>query len=154
MADALGWTPAGTFDAILLDAPCSATGTIRRHPDLPCLCAAAAIRRRWWRCRRALARARVGLARAGGRLVYAVCSLLPSEGEAQVARFAGRDAGGAAVVPPDAAALGLDPGWVDAAGGFGSGRTIGRSAAGWTASTRPALLRDSMSQARISCAAQ
>ena len=35
MADALHWEPEARFDAILLDAPCSATGTIRRHPDLP-----------------------------------------------------------------------------------------------------------------------
>src|SRR5262249_24223486 len=34
-ADATAWMPSGAFDAILLDAPCSATGTIRRHPDVP-----------------------------------------------------------------------------------------------------------------------
>jgi 16S rRNA (cytosine967-C5)-methyltransferase len=53
----------------------------------------------------------------GGRMVYAVCSLLPAEGEAQLAAF--RDAReDACIVPPDADALGLDPGWVDAAGGL------------------------------------
>jgi 16S rRNA (cytosine967-C5)-methyltransferase len=74
---------AGQFDAVLLDAPCSATGTIRRHPDLlhtkqegdiPNL----AVRQR------EMLTAAMGLLKPGGRLVYATCSLEPDEGEAVV----------------------------------------------------------------------
>jgi 16S rRNA (cytosine967-C5)-methyltransferase len=77
-ADAAEWQPGCSFDAVLLDAPCSATGTIRRHPDvahlkrprdIPPL---AALQDR-------LLAAAVRLLRPGGRLVYAVCSLQPEE---------------------------------------------------------------------------
>ena len=53
----------------------------------------------------------------GGRLVYCVCSLLPEEGEAQAARFLA-DTPEARVATPDAASLGVDPGWIDAGGGL------------------------------------
>ena len=81
------WTPEQRFDAILLDAPCSATGTFRRHPegawikqssDIPAL---AALQRR-------LISAAARLLKPGGRLVYAVCSLEPEEGPAQAAWIA------------------------------------------------------------------
>ncbi len=113
-ADALGWTPAGKFDAILLDAPCSASGTIRRHPDLPHLHGGSDPATLVALQATLLARAWEWLA-PGGRLVYAVCSLLPSEGEEQLARFLAATPA-ARVARPDAATLGLEPGWVDAAG--------------------------------------
>ncbi len=77
-ADVAEWR-AGPFDAVLLDAPCSATGTIRRHPDIPWLkretdIAALAVLQR-----RLLASA-VELTKPGGVLVYCVCSLEPDEG--------------------------------------------------------------------------
>lgn len=78
-ADATTWQPPALFDAILLDAPCSATGTIRRHPDVPYLksredvCAAAVHQR-------TLIAAAAAMLRPGGRMVYAVCSLQPEEG--------------------------------------------------------------------------
>lgn len=110
-ADALKWEPEAEFDAILLDAPCSASGTIRRHPDLPHL----------KRDLGALTRLQAALlARAwdwlapGGRLVYAVCSILPAEGEDQAAAFAAR--GDVARLAIDPATLGAPEGWVDAAG--------------------------------------
>ncbi|WP_144186885.1 RsmB/NOP family class I SAM-dependent RNA methyltransferase [Elioraea rosea] len=85
VADAATWTPSEAFDAVLLDAPCTATGTIRRHPDI------ARVKRE--RDVAALAPAQDGLLAAaarmlkqGGRLVYAVCSLEPAEGEGAVAR--------------------------------------------------------------------
>jgi 16S rRNA (cytosine967-C5)-methyltransferase len=88
-ADAVEWRPETLFDAVLLDAPCSATGTIRRHPDVP--------RLKRPRDIRALAEAQdrlltaaAAMLRPGGRLIYAVCSLQPEEGgpriEAAVAR--------------------------------------------------------------------
>ncbi|HTZ71088.1 MAG TPA: transcription antitermination factor NusB [Acetobacteraceae bacterium] len=82
-ADALSWAPAEKFDAVLLDAPCSATGTIRRHPDVPYLkrpadiAALAAVQTR-------LLHAAARLLRPGGRLIYAVCSLQPEEGQAHI----------------------------------------------------------------------
>ena len=81
-ADALDWRPGALADAVLLDAPCSATGTIRRHPDIP------------WQKRvpdrladlqdRLLAAA-TGMVKPGGLLVYASCSLEPEEGPARIA---------------------------------------------------------------------
>jgi 16S rRNA (cytosine967-C5)-methyltransferase len=82
-ADVAHWRPAQTFPAILLDAPCSATGTIRRHPDLLHLrkprdvtaCAA---------LQDALLDAAAAMLAPGGRLIYAVCSLQPEEGAARI----------------------------------------------------------------------
>ncbi len=71
---------AGQFDAVLLDAPCSATGTIRRHPDLLHTKLETEIPRLAQRQREMLTAA-MGLLRPGGRLVYATCSLEPEEGE-------------------------------------------------------------------------
>jgi 16S rRNA (cytosine967-C5)-methyltransferase len=81
VADALTWT-GGPFDAVLLDAPCTATGTIRRHPDLPFLRRPAELRR-LMPLQAALLDRAVALTRPGGRLVFATCSLLPEEGEDQ-----------------------------------------------------------------------
>ncbi|WP_299860058.1 RsmB/NOP family class I SAM-dependent RNA methyltransferase [uncultured Roseobacter sp.] len=74
---------AGAYDAILLDAPCSATGTIRRHPDLPHAkdgsefgalidLQGTLIDHAW------------SLLKPGGRMVFCTCSLLPDEGEVQI----------------------------------------------------------------------
>lgn len=106
----------GNWDAILLDAPCSATGTIRRHPDLPHAkdgtdfaalieMQTAMIDHAW------------GLLNPGGRLVFCTCSLLPDEGEAQLAGALERHSdmtvtAGAFDLP------GLDPAWVDDLGGL------------------------------------
>jgi 16S rRNA (cytosine967-C5)-methyltransferase len=82
-ADAATWRAPAPFDAVLLDAPCSATGTIRRHPDIPHLkrprdvAAMAEVQDR-------LIAAAGAMLRPGGRLVYAVCSLQPEEGAARV----------------------------------------------------------------------
>ncbi len=116
VADALTWTPEARFDAVLVDAPCSATGTIRRHPDLPYLRTGRDLAPLL-----ALQAALLNLAwnwlSPGGRLVYCVCSLLPAEGEEQLARFVAATPG-ARIVPPDPAALGLEPAWADANGGL------------------------------------
>ncbi|MDJ0627813.1 MAG: RsmB/NOP family class I SAM-dependent RNA methyltransferase [Rhodobacter sp.] len=83
IADALEWRPQQPFDAILLDAPCSATGTIRRHPDLPHAKDLGGLPE-LTALQAALLDRAAGMLRPGGRLVYCTCSLLPEEGEAQV----------------------------------------------------------------------
>jgi 16S rRNA (cytosine967-C5)-methyltransferase len=77
-ADATEWRPDTPFDAVLLDAPCSATGTIRRHPDVPRLKRPRDIRALIETQDRLLAAA-TAMLRPGGRLIYAVCSLQPEE---------------------------------------------------------------------------
>ncbi|THD74588.1 MAG: methyltransferase domain-containing protein [Phenylobacterium sp.] len=91
-ADAATWADGRAFDAVLLDAPCSATGTFRRHPDVLWVArpsdvvSLAAVQSR-------LLDAAARRVKPGGRLVYCVCSLEPEEGEAQVAGFLGRMSG-------------------------------------------------------------
>ena len=84
--DASKWLPSFAPDAILLDAPCSATGTLRRHPDVA-----------WHRTPEDIARLTatqqtlldhaIGMLTPGGTLVYSVCSLQPEEGEKQITTF-------------------------------------------------------------------
>ncbi|MEZ0169037.1 RsmB/NOP family class I SAM-dependent RNA methyltransferase [Microvirga sp. TS319] len=74
------------FDAILLDAPCSATGTIRRHPDVAWTKSEEDIRKLSGLQTRLLDKA-AGLLKPGGRLVYCTCSLEAEEGERQAAGF-------------------------------------------------------------------
>jgi 16S rRNA (cytosine967-C5)-methyltransferase len=82
-ADAASWKPPAPFDAILLDAPCTATGTIRRHPDVAWLkrprdvATAAALQSR-------LLQSAAAMLAPGGRLVFATCSLQAEEGEAHL----------------------------------------------------------------------
>ncbi len=73
----------GRYDAILLDAPCSATGTLRRHPDLPHAHKGEKISELIG-LQTALLEHAVSLLKPGGRLVFATCSLLPDEGECQI----------------------------------------------------------------------
>ena len=85
--DALEWQPDEAFDAVLLDAPCTATGTCRRHPDVLHRIGARAIAEMAEMQTKLLARAATWV-KPGGRLVYATCSLEPAEGEEQAARLA------------------------------------------------------------------
>ncbi|HYP10945.1 MAG TPA: transcription antitermination factor NusB [Xanthobacteraceae bacterium] len=87
-ADVEAWS-AEPFDAVLLDAPCSSTGTIRRHPDVPWLKNADDIVKLSALQRRLLDRA-VALTKPGGTLVYCTCSLEPDENEAIVADLLAR----------------------------------------------------------------
>lgn len=88
-AEAGDWADTRQFDAVLLDAPCSATGTYRRHPDVLWaarpgdVAALAGVQSR-------LLDSAAGRVKPGGRLVYCVCSLEPEEGEAQIAGFLAR----------------------------------------------------------------
>ncbi len=114
VTDAL--TLEGTWDAVLLDAPCSATGTIRRHPDLPhakdgsefgaLIALQAQIPNHAW-----------GLLKPGGRMVFCTCSLLPDEGEAQVEEALTRHAD----MQVDTSARdvpGVEPDWHEPLGGL------------------------------------
>ncbi|WP_262298797.1 RsmB/NOP family class I SAM-dependent RNA methyltransferase [Microvirga sesbaniae] len=80
---------AGPFDAILLDAPCSATGTIRRHPDVAWTKSQEDIRKLSGLQSRLLDKA-AALLKPGGRLVYCTCSLEAEEGERQAEGFLAR----------------------------------------------------------------
>ena len=85
-ADATSWRPARPFDFVLLDTPCSATGTVRRHPDVLRLRTARDLRAATGLQDRLL-RAAAGMVAPGGLLIYACCSLEPEEGRDRVARF-------------------------------------------------------------------
>jgi 16S rRNA (cytosine967-C5)-methyltransferase len=114
VGDALEQT--GQYDAVLLDAPCSATGTIRRHPDLPHAKDGSAFGELIELQARMLVHA-WSLVKPGGRMVFCTCSLLPDEGECQI-----EDA--LEMFPDmtvDRAALdglGIDPSWVTEEGGL------------------------------------
>jgi 16S rRNA (cytosine967-C5)-methyltransferase len=88
-ADVTEWS-AEPFDAVLLDAPCSATGTVRRHPDIPWLKSMTDISKLAGLQRRLIARA-AALLKAGGTLVYCTCSLEPEENERIVAELLAHD---------------------------------------------------------------
>ncbi|MBI5322633.1 RsmB/NOP family class I SAM-dependent RNA methyltransferase [Bradyrhizobium sp.] len=84
VADAVEWqAPAESFDGILVDAPCTSTGTIRRHPDVAWLRQETDIAPLSALQKRLLQKA-VALLRPGGTLVYCTCSLEPEEGEAAI----------------------------------------------------------------------
>ncbi|MEO0030756.1 MAG: hypothetical protein RIS94_514 [Pseudomonadota bacterium] len=131
-ADALGCQPDAPFDAILIDAPCTATGTCRRHPDvlhrLPAIDELAALQR-------ALLERAAGWLAPGGTLVYAVCSLEPQEGEMHASAFTALPP---APIQPDELPTGIAPtpeGWLRSDPGMlaGAGGIDGFFAARWKA---------------------
>ncbi len=88
-ADATTWTPPEDMPPapfVLLDAPCSATGTIRRHPDIPLLKSTGDVVR-MTNLQAALLEKAAELTAPGGTLIYCTCSLQPQEGEQQIERF-------------------------------------------------------------------
>lgn len=104
------------YDAVLLDAPCSATGTIRRHPDLPYAKDGAEFAGLIEQQARMIDHA-LTLLKPGGRLIFCTCSLLPDEGEVQAEEGLARHPG----LTADRAALnipGIDPAWVTPEGGL------------------------------------
>ncbi|MDE0878121.1 MAG: RsmB/NOP family class I SAM-dependent RNA methyltransferase [Sphingomonas bacterium] len=101
--DALLWSPAEPADALLIDAPCSATGIFRRHPDVLHRVRPAIVREMAELQARILTRA-ADWVKPGGTIVYATCSLEPAEGEDRIAAFlASRD--DYAIDAPDPAML-------------------------------------------------
>lgn len=114
-ADLRQWTPPEPADAILLDAPCSATGIYRRHPDVLHRIGPRQIAELAELQAELLARA-AGWLKPGGQLVYATCSLERAEGEDQVARFLAARPDFALLPPePDALPAGIAPaqeGWL------------------------------------------
>jgi 16S rRNA (cytosine967-C5)-methyltransferase len=88
-ADATTWVPPQLFDAVLLDAPCLATGTIRRHPDLPYLKRPSDLKSLAELQARLLDSA-ASMLKPGGILVYCTCSLEPEEGPEQIAQLLAR----------------------------------------------------------------
>ena len=113
-ADVATWAPGRVFDVVLLDAPCSATGTVRRHPDLLRQKTMADIERLVPLQARLIDNAAT-LVKPGGVLVYSTCSLEPEEGTAQIAAFLARN-GAFTRAAIDAAAIGADPAWMTAEG--------------------------------------
>ncbi|MEC4590608.1 MULTISPECIES: RsmB/NOP family class I SAM-dependent RNA methyltransferase [Nitrospirillum] len=89
VADATKWQPDEPVDAVLLDAPCSATGTIRRHPDVARLKTPEDVGRLSGVQRRLLDRA-IDMVKPGGLVVYCTCSLQPEEGEEQLSKLLSR----------------------------------------------------------------
>jgi 16S rRNA (cytosine967-C5)-methyltransferase len=112
VADALTFED-GAFDAILLDAPCSATGTIRRHPDLPYVKTLTGIDD-LVKLQRALLTRALGQIAPSGALVYCTCSLLREEGEDQIKWLLSQN-DEIEIIPPYAP--GLDPAWISPEGG-------------------------------------
>ncbi len=108
VANAMDWEPDAPFDAILLDAPCSATGTIRRHPDLPYVRPTLDLKP-LLNLQQAMMQRAAGWLKAGGQMVYATCSLIPAEGERQIARAV--EGGALEEASLDPATFGLDPAW-------------------------------------------
>lgn len=106
--DALNWQTDARFDAILLDAPCSATGTIRRHPDLPFVKDDSDLPDLMALQSRLIDRA-LSLLKPGGRLVICTCSLLPQEGEQQLTALLTRHPSATVEHP---ALFGIDPAWI------------------------------------------
>ena len=122
-ADAFDWQPEALFDAVLLDAPCNATGTCRRHPDV--------LHRIGPRQIAEMTELQAGLleraaswVKPGGRLIYAVCSLEPEEGEDQAAQVTltpdpiSADELPAGLAPTAEGWLRTDPGMLADAGGL------------------------------------
>ncbi len=103
IADAATWRASTPFDAVLLDAPCSGTGTIRRHPDIPWIRNRADVCRLAGLQRRMIVNALANLSRQGV-LVYAACSLEPEEGEAHLGHL-GHDCAIDAIDPDEVPGL-------------------------------------------------
>src|SRR5262245_15826576 len=111
-ADVAKWAPRRTFDVVVLDAPCTGTGTISRHPDILRLKSPADVRR-MAEVQRVMLDNAARLVRPGGLLVYSTCSLEPEEGKAQIEALLKREPA-LEQVPINAGEIGAEPAWIDA----------------------------------------
>lgn len=109
-ADLMAWAPPGPVPAILLDAPCTATGTIRRHPELPLVRRPADLKA-LVALQAALIDRAVGWLAPGAVLAVCTCSLLPAEGEEMVTATLARHPGLTALVPDLPLGRASGPGW-------------------------------------------
>lgn len=113
-ADARTWRADAPFDAVLLDAPCSATGTLRRHPDIPYLKGPKDIAE-LAALQAAMLDNAAALLAPGGMLVYCVCSLEPEEAEQQIDGLLRRGPD-LKLDPISAEEFGGDPSWINESG--------------------------------------
>ena len=113
-ADFLRWSPSQPFDAVLLDAPCTSTGTIRRHPDLLHLKRPDDVGK-LARLQADMLEKAALMVRPGGLLVYCTCSLEPEEGASVVDAFLARSPGFIRR-PITAAEIAAAPDWITPAG--------------------------------------
>lgn len=114
VTDAAAWAPGRTFDAVLVDVPCTATGTIRRHPDILHLKRESDLEGLATLQGRLLDNA-ARLVKPGGLLVYCSCSLEPEEGSQQISRFLDNKRGFTRV-PITPGECGIEAQWISAAG--------------------------------------
>jgi len=109
-ADVTAWAPGRAFDAVILDAPCTATGTVSRHPDILRLKGPSDVAR-MAKVQEAMLTNAATLVKPGGVLVYGTCSLEPEEGRAQIDAFLARTPAfrHAPIAPSD---IGAEPAWI------------------------------------------
>jgi 16S rRNA (cytosine967-C5)-methyltransferase len=113
-ADALTWRPPHPVEAVLLDAPCSTTGAIRRHPDVPHLKIPEDVARLSV-VQENLLHAAIDMLRPGGTLIYCTCSLEPEEGSGRIESlfYAGAPVERREIHPSE---IGAPPEWITASG--------------------------------------
>jgi 16S rRNA (cytosine967-C5)-methyltransferase len=113
-ADALTWRPERPIDAVLLDPPCTTTGAIRRHPDVPHLKLPEDVARLSI-VQDSLLWAAIDMLRPGGILVYCTCSLEPAEGAQRIEALleAGAPVARRRIAPDE---IGVEPDWITEAG--------------------------------------
>jgi 16S rRNA (cytosine967-C5)-methyltransferase len=113
-ADALTWRPSQPVEAVLLDAPCSTTGAVRRHPDVPHLKLPEDVAR-LSAVQENLLRAAIDMLRPGGTLVYCTCSLEPEEGLERIESllYTGAPVARRQIDPQE---VGAEPEWITAEG--------------------------------------
>ena len=108
-ADVLQCSPSEPLEAVILDAPCSATGTIRRHPDLPFLKTLKDMGG-LLRLQADMIDHAASLLKPGGRMVFCTCSLLPEEGEQQIKAALSRNPD--LSIRPITPGNGIEPHWI------------------------------------------